>query len=88
MDNEQIIEQFEAIEKKVERVIEACKSYEASNRDLRDKIKHLEEELQSRVAAEKRYKEERTIIRSKIDNLLAKLGRLPVAEFDEKVNPQ
>jgi septal ring factor EnvC (AmiA/AmiB activator) len=88
LDNEQIIEQFETIEKKVERVIKAIKTYEASNRNLKDKIQHLEEELQSRVAAEKRYQEERTVIRSKIDDLLAKLDHLPDVEFDDKGNPR
>ena len=79
LDNEQIVKKFETIEKKVERVIEACQSYEASNTDLKDKIQQLEEELQSRVEAEKRYQEERTLIRSKIDNLLSKLSHLPDA---------
>ena len=76
MNNEQILTQFEKIEQKVERVIEVCKSYEATNLDLRHKIEKLEGELPNKVEAVKRYKEERTLIRSKIDSLLAKLGIL------------
>ena len=76
MDIDQILNQFEAIEQNVEQVIEVCKTYEASNLELKNKVQLLEEELQKRVEAEKRYKEERTLIRSKIDHLLAKLDDL------------
>ena len=76
MDIDQILNQFEAIEQKVERVIEVCKTYEASNLELKNKVQLLEEELHKRVEAEKRYKEERTLIRSKIDHLLARLDDL------------
>jgi cell division protein ZapB len=76
LDIDQILNQFEAIEQKVERVIEVCKTYEASNLELKNKVQSLEEELHKRVEAEKRYKEERTLIRSKIDHLLAKLDDL------------
>lgn len=76
MNNEQILTQFEEIEQKVERVIEVCKSYEATISELRHKIEQLEGELNNKVEAVKRYKEERTLIRSKIESLLAKLGIL------------
>ncbi|MEA3280868.1 MAG: DUF904 domain-containing protein [Thermodesulfobacteriota bacterium] len=73
MDNEQILRQFEEIEEKVVRLIDACKAHEATNSELRDKIRRLEEELQSKVEIETNYSQERDLIRSKIDNLLAKL---------------
>lgn len=73
MDNEQILRQFEAIEGKVERLIGVCKSLEATNSDLINKIEALEKELQVKVEAENSYTEEKALIRSKIDNLLAKL---------------
>ncbi|MGB5422640.1 MAG: hypothetical protein WBN03_10810 [Desulfobacterales bacterium] len=76
MDNEQIIKQFDEIERKVERVIEVYKSCEAKNLELTTKIDKLEEELQSKADVEQRYQEEKTLIRSKIDNLLARLGDL------------
>ena len=64
MDNEQIIKQFDEIERKVERVIEVYKSCEAKNQELTNKIDNLEEELQSKADVEQRYHEEKTWLRS------------------------
>jgi len=65
--------QFEAIEEKVEKLIDVCKSYELANLELTKKIERLEKEHQIKIEAEKTYQEERTVIRSKIDNLLVRL---------------
>lgn len=73
MDNEQILRQFEEIEEKVVKLIDVCKAHEATNSELRDKIRRLEEELQSKVEIETNYSQERDLIRSKIDSLLARL---------------
>ena len=73
MDNELILRQFDEIENKLEKVVAVCKSYEAINIELKNKIVKLEEELQGKIEAEKSYSKERNIIRSKIDNLLSKL---------------
>jgi protein-arginine kinase activator protein McsA len=73
LDNKDVIRQFEEIEHKVERVIEACKSHEATNLELINKIEGLEEELQKKTEAENKFLEERALIRSKIDSLLVRL---------------
>ena len=73
MDNEIILRQFEEIEKKVEKLIDVYKSLEATNLELRNKIKRLEEELQGKVDAETNYTQEKALIRSKIDSLLVRL---------------
>lgn len=73
MDNEFIVEQFEEIEKKVEKLIDVLKSHETANIELRNKIKGLEEELQGRNEVESNYSQERALIRSKIDSLLVRL---------------
>lgn len=73
MDNEIILRQFEEIEKKVEKLIDVYKSLEATNLELRNKIKRLEEELQGKVDAESKYTQEKNLIRSKIDSLLVRL---------------
>jgi hypothetical protein len=73
LDNEFILGQFDKIEKKVERLIEVCKSQEATNLELTHKIKSLEEELQAKVEAEKKFAQEKALIRSKIDGLLVRL---------------
>lgn len=80
MNNESILRQFEEIEKKVESLIEVNKSLEATNLELRNKIKRLEEELQGKVEAENNYVEERALIRSRIDSLLVRLEDIAKAE--------
>ena len=73
MDNEIIFKQFGELEKKIERLMRVCKSYEAANLELTNKIERLEEELRGKVEAENSYNQERELIRSRIDNLLVKL---------------
>lgn len=73
MDNVFILNQFDQIEQKVEKLVNKCNALEATNLELKSKIKHLEEEFQGKVEAEKSYAEEKALIRSKIDGLLAKL---------------
>ena len=64
MDNEEVIRQFEEIEHKVERVIEACKSHEATNLELINKIERLEEELQKKTEAENKAEPVRQILKT------------------------
>jgi cell division protein ZapB len=73
LDNEQVFEQFEEIERKIDRLIEVCRSYETTNLELKEKIKNLQEELQGKAEAEKRYAEEKALIRSRVDGLLVRL---------------
>ncbi|MDH4204153.1 MAG: cell division protein ZapB [Desulfobacteraceae bacterium] len=73
MDNEFILKQFEEIEKKVENLINVCKSFKTTNLELRNKVERLEEELQGKVETENNYAQERALIRSKIDGLLGRL---------------
>ena len=76
LDNELLLGRFEEIEKKVEKLIEICKSLEVTNLKLSDKIKSLEEELQGKIEAETIFDDEKALIRSKIDNLLVRLDEL------------
>jgi len=80
LDNEIILRQFEEIEKKVEKLIDVYKSLEATNLELRNKIKRLEEELQGKVDAETNYTQEKALIRSKIDSLLVRLEDITEVE--------
>jgi Cell division protein ZapB len=73
LDNEFVLNQFEEVERKVEKLIETCKALEATNLEQKNKIKRLEEEIQGKVEAERSYAEEKSLIRSKIDGLLVKL---------------
>jgi len=76
LDNELILRQFEEIEEKVVRLVDLCKSHEATNAELKKRIEKLEHELQSRVEAEESYSEERDLVRSKVDGLLVKLNNI------------
>ncbi len=76
MDNAFILDQFDQIEQKVERLVDKCNALEATNLELQNKIKRLEEEIQGKVEAETSYAEEKALIRSKIDGLLAKLDEV------------
>ena len=73
MNDELVFRQFEDIEQKVDRLIEICKAHEATNLELKLKIKNLEEEIQGKVEAERSYAEEKALIRSKVDGLLARI---------------
>jgi len=75
-----LMQQFEEIEKKVERLITICGSLEARNYQLKNTITSLEAELHTKSAALENFSEERTMIRSKIDKLLVKLEK--IAEMD------
>ena len=76
MENEQILQQFDEIERKVEKIIAAKNALEAANAELRNENQRLTDELQGKLEAEKSYHEERDLIRSKIDNLLVKLEEM------------
>jgi hypothetical protein len=80
LDNEFILKQFEEIEKKVENLINVCKSFESTNLELKNQVEKLEGELQGKVEAENNYAQERALIRSKIDGLLGRLGDMTGAD--------
>lgn len=73
MDNAIILQQFDEIERKAERLLKAFHALEAEKGQLQNRIESLTVELQKKIEAEKKYEKERDLIRSKIDGLLAKL---------------
>lgn len=73
MDNEKLVMQFEAIERKVEQLIEKCKTLEETNLGLKDENERLERELQEKIDEKSNYFAERDLIREKIDHLLVRL---------------
>jgi len=75
-----LMQQFEEIEQKVERLIAICSSLEARNIQLMNSITRLESEIHIKSEALEKLSEERTMIRSKIDVLLVKLEN--IAEMD------
>jgi hypothetical protein len=75
-----LMQQFEEIEQKVERLIAICSSLEADNTHLKNTVASLESELHGKSEALAKYSEERTTIRSKIVTLLEKLEN--ISEMD------
>jgi len=73
LENEQILQQFEAIDRKIEALIQAYKALEKENRELRDIKARLEYELQLKTETEKQFDEVKAQIRTKIDDLMTRL---------------
>lgn len=76
MESEALFRQLSDIEAKVEKLIDICRSQQAANSELHQKVKQLEEELHLKNESVQRQTEEKALIRSRIDNLLAKLEDL------------
>ncbi len=73
VDNELILQQFEEIEKKVERLVADYQSLKKANSKFQAKIKKLEGELKTGTKTENRNRAIKDKIRSKIENLLVKM---------------
>ena len=80
MDNELILQQFEEIEQKVERLIKVCQTLNAANQELKAENVTLKQALQGKTEAEKQNIEVRTLIRSKIDSLMSRLDGIAELE--------
>ncbi|HDI60588.1 MAG TPA: cell division protein ZapB [Desulfobacteraceae bacterium] len=78
MEEQTILDQFDTIEERVGQLLEICRSLQADNAALKNKVESLEKELEAKVEAEQRYHAERERVRSKIDGLLVKLEDLVV----------
>jgi hypothetical protein len=76
LEIDNVMLQFDQIEKKIATLIKFCKSLEAANLELVEKVKTLESALQEKVETENKYLEQKTLIRSKIDGILTKLDSL------------
>lgn len=73
MEKQIVIEQFDAIERKIEGLIETNQQLTNENIRLREEIEALTHQLESLQENEQRQEEVKTIIRSKIDKIMAKL---------------
>ena len=80
MEDENILKQFEAIEARLEALIQLCREKEDQNRELISRVEELEEELRTKVEAEQRNSEEKTSIRTRVDNLLKRLEDITGAQ--------
>ena len=73
MGNDQIHNTFDEIDKKVDKLLERCRSLQMENQDLALRIKHLESDLEEKIQTEAQTSEQEAVIQTKIDGLLTKL---------------
>ncbi|MCF8075763.1 MAG: cell division protein ZapB [Desulfotignum sp.] len=73
MGNDQIHSTFDEIDKKVDKLLERCRSLQMENQDLALRIKQLESDLEEKIQTEAQTSEQEAVIQSKIDGLLTKL---------------
>jgi len=78
--DEEISRQFDAIEDKVEQLIEVCNTLRKTNVELNDRIKGLEQEILDKREAEERHIGQRDLVREKIDGLLKKISAITEPE--------
>jgi len=74
LDIDEVMLQFDEIERKVSYLLDRCKTLEAKNAELAEKVQTLEEELKEKTESENTYSEQKALIRSKVDGLLSKLN--------------
>lgn len=75
--------QFDQIEQKIGLLIKRCRSLEAENSQLIEKVRRLETTIQSNIETENRFAEQKEMIRSKIDNLMERLENLSETNSEE-----
>lgn len=73
MEKQIVIEKFDAIERKIEGLIETNQQLTNENIRLQEEVEELSHQLESLRENEQRQEEVKTIIRSKIDKIMAKL---------------
>jgi FtsZ-binding cell division protein ZapB len=74
LDIEIIVQKFDEIEKKVESLIEASKTLEAANAELKSSNIRYEQRLHELQESERRNEEVKSLIRDKIDSLVGRLN--------------
>ncbi len=80
MEDEKILKQFEAIEARLENLIQICREKETQNKELISRVDELEEELRKKAEAEQRFADEKEQIRSRVDHLLKRLEDITGAQ--------
>jgi predicted nuclease with TOPRIM domain len=73
LEKQIVIEKFDAIEKKIEGLIETNQELTNENIRLQEEIEELNQQLAVLQENEQRQEEVKTIIRSKIDSIMGKL---------------
>lgn len=83
MDIDEVMRQFDEIERKVSYLLDQCKTLEAKNAELAEKVQTLEDELKEKAESENIYSEQKALIRSKVDGLLTKLNEFSATSSEQ-----
>lgn len=75
MDIDEVMQQFDLLENKIENLIEQLNAREGDNLELKRKIGDLEVALEEKTEAENRYSKQKASIRTKIETLLDKINQ-------------
>lgn len=75
MDQETVLQQFEFLEQKIEKLIRVCEQYESENIELKRNNEILASQLREKEASEKQSEELKALVRSKIDSLMGRLSK-------------
>ncbi len=75
MDIDDVMRQFDLLEKKIEQLLEQRNTLEQQNLELTQKVGEIEAALEEKAEEENQYAKQKVLIRSKIDNLLEKLDQ-------------
>ena len=84
MDIDEVMRQFDEVERKLGYLVDQCKSLKTKNAELTEKVEALEEELRKKTETENNYSEQKALIRSKIDGLLSKLDEFSTTSSDHE----
>ncbi|MGD9009802.1 MAG: cell division protein ZapB [Desulfobacteraceae bacterium] len=76
MEQVTVLQHFDALEKKIEHLIETCRQLEATKAELMQQNNELERQLQEKLAEHQQHQELKGLIRSKIDSLMGRLDEL------------
>ena len=71
-----VLQHFDALEKKIEHLIETCKRLETTNAELEQQNSALTQQIEEKVVEQKKQLELKGLIRSKIDSLMGRLDEL------------
>ncbi len=74
MDEASILEDFDKLESRLDKLVTACEALRAENAELKERALALQGQLAGLAEVENRLNEERTLVRSRIDGLLQRIG--------------
>lgn len=73
MDEATILEDFDKLESRLDKLVSACETLRAENAELKERALSLQSQLEEKVVEESRRIQERALVRARIDSLLNRI---------------